>query len=88
MPTRHDDDHKFNGDADFSDGKPRVPQSTADIATAATPTDAELDSAFGTPAVLGDGFVAVLDDNGAGSNAHICAVINGAWWYAAMTKAA
>jgi hypothetical protein len=32
------------------------------------PTDAELDTAFGTPAAVGEGFVALLDDNNAATN--------------------
>lgn len=51
------------------------------------PTDAELDSAFGTPAAVGDGFMATVNDNGA-DTAQWLVVSNGAsWWYVGMTKA-
>lgn len=42
----------------------RTIQSVANV-TEAAPTDAELDSAFGTPATLGRGFLATIDDNDA-----------------------
>jgi hypothetical protein len=51
------------------------------------PTDAELDTAFGTPAAVGEGFVALLDDNNAATAGYLCASLGGAWWYATMTKA-
>lgn len=51
------------------------------------PTDAELDSAFGTPAAVGDGFAATINDNGA-DTAQWLVISNGtSWWYASMTKA-
>ena len=55
--------------------------------TANPPTDAQLDTAFGTPAQVGDGFMGLLDDNGAGTAVYLCVARNSAWWYAAMTKA-
>lgn len=52
------------------------------------PTDAELDSAFGQPADLPDGFVGVVNDNNAGINIWIVRVIGGFWWYhPKLTKA-
>jgi hypothetical protein len=51
------------------------------------PTDAELDSAFGTPAEVGAGFVALLDDNGAGSDVYLVASDGGAWWYVGLVGA-
>lgn len=51
------------------------------------PTDAELDSAIGTPATVGAGYTALLDDNGAGSNVYYVASDGTNWWYTAMTKA-
>lgn len=51
------------------------------------PTDAELDTAFGTPATVGAGFVGLIDDAGADANVYI-ALSNGiSWWYTALTKA-
>ena len=43
------------------------------------PTANELDAAFGTPAVCGEGFIGFLDDNGAGAAVWLCAVVNGLW---------
>lgn len=65
------------------------PQQNTRISTAnvTTPTDAELDSAFGTPATVGRGFMAFVDDNAAGT-AGILVISDGAnWWYLSMTKA-
>lgn len=60
---------------------------TTSDADVTTPTDAELDSAFGTPVTVGDGFMAVLDDNGAGTNVWIVVAKNSKWWYAPLTEA-
>ncbi len=56
---------------------------------AATPTDANLDTAFGQPATLGAGFVGVLDDNDAGTAVYLCFTTGtaGEWFYVAGTKA-
>ena len=54
---------------------------TSDYNTSIPPQNLELDSAFGTPETLGDGFIGILDDAGAGSNVYICVVKNGWWWY-------
>lgn len=51
------------------------------------PTDAELDSAFGTPASVGDGFAAIVDDNGADTAVWFVASNGTSWWTVAMTKA-
>jgi hypothetical protein len=51
------------------------------------PTDAELDSAFGTPASVGNGFAALLDDNGADTNVYLVASNGTSWFYTALTKA-
>lgn len=51
------------------------------------PTDAELDTAFGTPAAVGAGMIGVLDDNGAGTNCYLVWSDGTNWWYAAGTKA-
>lgn len=51
------------------------------------PSDAELDTAFGTPATVGAGFVGVLDDAGAGANVWLVASDGANWWYVAMTQA-
>lgn len=59
--------------------------STANISN--PPTDAELDSAFGTPANVGAGFFALVNDNGDGNNFYLVASDGTNWWHAAMTKA-
>lgn len=59
--------------------------STANVTN--PPTDAELDTAFGTPANVGAGFTAVLDDNAGGANFYIISSDGTNWWHAAMTKA-
>jgi len=51
------------------------------------PTDAELDAAFGTPADLGNGFIGILDDGGAGITVWLCVTKRGAWWYEKLTEA-
>lgn len=59
--------------------------STANVTN--PPTDAELDSAFGTPATVGAGFTATLDDAGAGTAMYAVASDGTNWWYTLMTKA-
>lgn len=59
--------------------------STANVST--PPTDAELDSAFGTPASVGPAFTALLDDNGAGVNVYWVASNGTSWYYNAMILA-
>lgn len=51
------------------------------------PTDAELDSAFGTPATVGAGFLGVVNDNGAGTNEYLCWSDGTNWFYATGTLA-
>ena len=65
--------------------RPRLQRATDDVSS--PPSDAELDTAFGEPAAVGDGFLAVLDDNDADSAMYIVASNGTSWWYAAMTKA-
>lgn len=53
------------------------------------PTDAELDTAFGDPTVVGSGFVGILDDNDLGTDCYICWTTGtaGEWFYVKGTKA-
>lgn len=51
------------------------------------PTDAELDTIFGTPATVGAGFTAYIDDNGAGSNFYQVTSDGTNWWILTGTKA-
>jgi len=52
------------------------------------PTDAQLDTAFGAPATVGDGFIGVLDDNNAETDSYICWARGSSWFYAKGTIAA
>ena len=54
----------------------------------ATPTDAELDSAFGTPASLGRGFIGTVDDADADARMFLCVTSDAGWYFTLMTKAA
>jgi len=51
------------------------------------PTDAELDSAFGTPTTVGSGFVGVLDDNSDDTDVWLCYTSDTSWFYLQGTKA-
>ena len=51
------------------------------------PSDANLDSAFGTPANLPDPFFGIVDDNGLGTTVWLVVATNGSWFYTAMTLA-
>jgi len=58
--------------------------STADVTT---PTDAELDSAFGQPATLGRRFIGIVDDNGAGTTYFLCMTDGTKWLVEQLTIA-
>lgn len=64
----------------------RPPISVANV-TDGGPTDAELDSAFGTPANLGEGFIGLVNDADGGVNNFICWVSDGKWAYLKGTVA-
>jgi len=51
------------------------------------PTDTELDTAFGTPAAVGPGFMGIVDDDGAHATEWFCWSDGTAWWYIEGTKA-
>lgn len=55
--------------------------------TSNPPTDVQLDAAFGTPASVGSGFIAILDDAGAGANVYLIGSDGTNWWHIAITKA-
>lgn len=59
--------------------------SSADVSN--PPTDAELDAEFGTPASVGNGFGALLDDNGADTNVYAVFSNGTSWFYSTLTKA-
>jgi len=52
-----------------------------------TPTDAELDTAFGTPASLGRGFIGLVDDNDADTIGYIAWTTDASWFWIIGTKA-
>lgn len=64
-----------------------VQQTTTNLTTATVPTDAELDSAFGTPASLGRGFIATLDENSADTDVFIVFTSDASWYWIKGTKA-
>jgi hypothetical protein len=66
-------------------GGVRTKNSTANVSN--PPTDAELDSAFGTPATVGAGFLGTLDDAGGGANFYLVASDGTNWWHFTGTKA-
>jgi len=61
--------------------------SSDDIASSDAPTDAEIETAFGTAANVGAGFCGVIDDAGAGTNLVLCISDGTNWFYTALTKA-
>lgn len=74
--------------ADLEDliaGVLEIQVSTADVSD--PPTDGELDAEFGTPAAVGAGYVAVLDDDGGGADVYLCVSDGTNWWYVALSKA-
>jgi len=73
------------GVGNFSAGGIRV--RVVDDNVSNPPTDAELDTAFGSPATMGEGFVGIVDDNDAATNVWLIGIAGGAWWYEALTKA-
>ena len=64
-----------------------IPVSRANMSS--PPTDAELDTAFGTPANVGAGFLALIDDNGVDASVWMVASNGTSWWRvtAPLTKA-
>lgn len=73
-----------------SDGSVPEWASVAEYSTANVtnpPTDAELDSTFGTPATVGAGFLGVVNDNNGGTNEYLCWSDGANWFYTTGTKA-
>lgn len=52
-----------------------------------TPSDAELDTAFGTPATLGRGFIGTIDDADGDTNFYLCLTSDASWYFLKFTKA-
>jgi len=65
----------------------KVRETTTNLATATTPLAAELTAAFGTPASLGRGFVAIVDENDADTNCFIVWTSDASWYWTMGTKA-
>lgn len=67
----------------------RAAQTGVKVSTAnvTTPTDAELDSAFGQPADVGTGFVGIINDNAGGTNEYLCWSDGTNWFFVSGTKA-
>ena len=81
--------HRWEGvySSDVVDAQGGLVTKCSDYNGSAPPTDADLDAAFGTPAVLGDGWMGVYDDNGDGTDVYLCLVKNSTWWHVALTAA-
>jgi len=73
------------GTCNLTEGALRLNVDTTDVAD--PPTDANLDSAFGTPATVGSGFVAFLDDNNLDTDFWLVASNGTSWYYTQLTKA-
>lgn len=51
------------------------------------PTDAQLDTAYGSPATVGDGWTTYINDNGDGNDFYQVASDGTNWWISTFTKA-
>jgi pyruvate/2-oxoacid:ferredoxin oxidoreductase beta subunit len=58
----------------------------SNASTSNPPTAAELNTAFGTAAEVGNGYVLILDNGGAGTSIYLIASNGVDWWYTALTK--
>lgn len=73
----------------IAEGGLRIPRFTNNVSN--PPTDAELDSAIGVPSVVGEGYIALVDDNDAGTNVYLVASTGtdaDKWWILTLTQAA
>lgn len=70
----------------FSGAGVRTKQSVANVHDT-TPTAAELTGTFGSPATLGRGFVATVDDADGDTNGYICWTSDASWYFLKGTKA-
>jgi pyruvate/2-oxoacid:ferredoxin oxidoreductase beta subunit len=64
---------------------PNAVVSTDDVAS--PPIPADLDTAFGSAATVGTGFVGVVDDAGAGATVWLIVSDGTSWWYEGLTAA-
>ncbi len=79
-------DKQFYGKDSAGTAK-RLSGANVSIANVTTPTDAELDSAFGTPAVVGAGFIGVVNDNNGDTNVYFVFSTGTSWFFVTGTKA-
>lgn len=75
----------FTGIKTFSDSI-KIKQDVSDVHDT-TPTDASLDAAFGTPATLGRGFLATIDDADGDTNGYLVWTSDASWYWLKGTKA-
>lgn len=75
----------FTGQKTFSDSI-NIAQDVSNV-NDTTPTDAELDAAFGTPATLGRGFIATIDDADGDTNGYLVWTSDASWYFLKGTKA-
>lgn len=64
----------------------RTKQSVANVHDT-TPTAAELTATFGSPATLGRGFVATVDDADGDTNGYLVFTSDASWYFLKFTKA-
>jgi len=78
---------ELTGKGNFSNAGLRTVKAVDDVLV--VPSDADLDTAFGTPATVGSGFIGILDDNDAGTAVWICYTTgtDAEWFYIQGTKA-
>ena len=76
---------KFSHRLDSTAGGLRTKVATTNVT--AVPTDAELDTAFGTPATVGAGFIGVVNDNNAGTAIYLAISDGTNWHWLLATKA-
>lgn len=74
-----------SGKFDLSSGGLLTKVTTDDVSN--LPTDSELDSAFGTPAAVGAGFIGLVDDAGSGAAVWLVASDGTNWWHSEYIKA-
>lgn len=81
---------EINSDRELLDARqfingPQLVYSETDVSN--PPTDAELDSAFGTPATVGAGFEAIVNDGGGNANVYRVVSTGSSWFYSTLTQA-
>lgn len=77
---------RFDGFVDATGAGVGTIQSTDNV-NDTIPTDAELDTAFGTPATVGRGFIGTIDDASGETNAYLAFASDNSWFVLKFTKA-